>query len=84
MVHSGLLGALITLAPYPLYIWYRSRAALWGLSPLEDQQLAGLFMWVPMGAVYLAACLLLANRLVAAEEERPGKAAPNDPFSIDA
>ena len=54
LVHGGLLGALITLAPYPLYRG----------SSLEEQQLAGLIMWVPMGVVYLAACLYLASRLV--------------------
>ena len=30
------------------------------LSALEDQQLAGLIMWVPSGAVYLGAALALA------------------------
>ena len=54
LMHGGLLGALITLAPYPLYAWYHGRTELWGLSALEDQQLAGLLMWVPMGIVYLA------------------------------
>jgi hypothetical protein len=52
-VHSGLLGALITLSPGALY----DAAELWGLSAIEDQQLAGLLMWVPMGAVYSATCL---------------------------
>ena len=80
-MHGGLLGALITLAPYPLYAWYHGRTALWGLSALEDQQLAGLLMWVPMGIVYLAACLLLASRLVA-EEGRPSEAPRNDSVPI--
>jgi putative membrane protein len=65
LVHGGLLGALITLAPYPLYIWYSGRTGLWGLSPIEDQQIAGVLMWVPMGVVYLGACIALASRLVA-------------------
>jgi putative membrane protein len=65
LMHGGLLGALITLAPYPLYTWYQGRTELWGLSALEDQQLAGLLMWVPMGIVYLGACLVLASRLIA-------------------
>ena len=69
LMHSGLLGALITLAPYPLYAWYHGRTELWGLNALEDQQLAGLLMWVPMGIVYLAACLALSRRLVV--EGRP-------------
>ena len=73
LMHGGLLGALITLAPYPLYAWYQGRTELWGLSALEDQQLAGLLMWVPMGIVYLAACLVLASRLIA-EVTSPGEA----------
>jgi putative membrane protein len=64
LVHSGMLGALITLAPRPLYDWY-SATELWGLSATDDQQLAGLLMWVPMGLVYFGACLLLARRLLA-------------------
>jgi putative membrane protein len=79
LIHSALLGALITMAPYPLYSWYRDGAILWGLSALEDQQLAGLLMWVPMGIVYLAACLLLASRLLA--EGRPNDA-PVDAVTV--
>lgn len=71
LMHGGLLGALITLAPFPLYAWYHDRTAPWGLTALEDQQLAGLIMWVPMGIVYLGACLALAGRLLAARESRP-------------
>jgi putative membrane protein len=67
LIHSGLLGALISLAPRPLYGWYGA-TELWALSALEDQQLAGLLMWVPMGGVYFAACLYLASRLFAPEE----------------
>jgi cytochrome c oxidase assembly factor CtaG len=46
LMHTGLLGALLTFAREPLY-GLESRA-LW------DQQLAGLVMWVPGGAAYLA------------------------------
>lgn len=52
---SGLPGALISLAPRPLYAAHASGEAAWGLSPLEDQQLAGLVMWIPGGFIYLAA-----------------------------
>lgn len=72
LMHGGLLGALITLAPYSLYIWYADRTALWGWTPLEDQQLAGLLMWVPLGVVYLGACLGLASRLVLLRSEPAG------------
>jgi putative membrane protein len=52
-VHSGVLGALLTFAPSLWYPIYGERTAAWGLSALEDQQLAGLIMWVPAGAVFI-------------------------------
>ena len=35
------------------------------MTAIEDQQLAGLLMWVPMGVVYFGACLGLTARLMA-------------------
>lgn len=60
LMHTGVLGALLTFAPAPLYERYDmfSRS---GLSPLEDQQLAGLIMWIPPSAVYLTAGLALIS-----------------------
>ncbi|NNM73136.1 cytochrome c oxidase assembly protein [Enterovirga aerilata] len=57
MLHTGLLGALIALAPRVLYAAQTSGAAICGLTPLEDQQLAGLVMWVPAGTIYAAAAI---------------------------
>jgi putative membrane protein len=62
MLHTGLLGALLTLAASPWYPVFAGRTAAWGLTALEDQQLAGLLMWVPMGGVYLAAALTILGR----------------------
>ncbi|MFM0556552.1 cytochrome c oxidase assembly protein [Paraburkholderia sediminicola] len=62
MVHTGALGALLTLAPglwYPAYI--EPTSAL-GLDPLQDQQLGGLVMWVPGGLAYLVAALATGAR----------------------
>jgi putative membrane protein len=42
-----LLGAIITFADDPLYRWYTAAPRTWGLSPLDDQKLGGLLMWVP-------------------------------------
>ena len=55
MVYTGGLGALLTLGRDLWYPGYGGAAALWGLTPLEDQQLAGLIMWVPGGLSYLLA-----------------------------
>ncbi|WP_214474974.1 cytochrome c oxidase assembly protein [Mesorhizobium sp. dw_380] len=59
-LHTGLLGALFVVSPR---LWYPENAVgsgMWGLSPLEDQQLAGLMMWIPAGLIYGGAALLLA------------------------
>jgi len=58
-LHSGVLGALLTFAPRLWYPIYARRTGPWGLSPLEDQQLAGLLMWVPAGAVFILLGLAL-------------------------
>ena len=56
----GLLGALIVFAPRPLYFVHLASTAPWGLSPLVDQQLAGLLMWVPAMLPYLGVGLWMA------------------------
>jgi putative membrane protein len=58
-LHSTLLGALLTLSPTVWYASYAGAAGAGGLSALEDQQLAGLIMWVPAGLVYMGAALAL-------------------------
>jgi putative membrane protein len=61
-VHSGALGALITFAGRVWYPHYLLTSAAAGFSPLEDQQLGGLIMWIPAGFVYVAAALLMFGR----------------------
>jgi putative membrane protein len=53
------VGALITLADHVLYPWYASAPRVWGLSPLDDQKLGGLIMWVPGGLYYWAGISVL-------------------------
>ncbi len=55
----GLLGAVLTFADRPLYTPHLASTAPWGLTPLADQQLAGLVMWVPALLPYAAVGLLL-------------------------
>ena len=59
MVHTGLLGALLTLAPRVLYPAQTADASSFGLTALQDQQLAGLLMWIAGGVVYLGAGIAL-------------------------
>jgi cytochrome c oxidase assembly factor CtaG len=72
MVHTGLLGALLTFADGMIYPAYASGGPAWGLTPREDQQLGGLIMWVPAGLVYVGAALaLIAGWMRAAERRFP-------------
>jgi putative membrane protein len=48
----SLAGALITLAEHVLYPFYAAAPRVAGLTPLADQQLGGLLMWV-VGTMYL-------------------------------
>lgn len=64
MVAMGLLGALLTFTGQPVYAPHFLTTAAWGLSPLEDQQAAGLIMWAPAAAVYLAAALVVLGRWI--------------------
>lgn len=74
MVHMGLLGALITFAPRLLYVPHLVGPQYWGFTPLEDQQLAGLIMWVPAAALYLLPALLLLYRMLGSAARPTGAA----------
>ncbi|ACK52287.1 conserved hypothetical protein [Methylocella silvestris BL2] len=63
------LGALLTFAPRVLFAAHLTTTESWGLSPLQDQQLGGLVMWLPFGLILtlhavaaLAACMREAGR----------------------
>lgn len=58
----GMLGALLTFAPHAFYGAHAVAPFTWGLTPLADQQLAGLIMWVPAGLPYALAGALVARR----------------------
>jgi putative membrane protein len=52
MLHTGALGALMTFSRQSWYAGYG----------LEDQQLAGLVMWVPAGLAYPIAALFIGSK----------------------
>jgi putative membrane protein len=63
-LHSAILGILLTLSRQPWYPQQSDFASICGLTPMEDQQLAGLIMWVPPGLIYLGAALYFAGRWI--------------------
>jgi putative membrane protein len=48
----GLLGALITFTGRPLYPPHVLTTYAWGLTPLQDQELGGVLMWIPAGLIF--------------------------------
>jgi putative membrane protein len=58
-LHATVLGVLMALAPAPWYADYQARTSLWGWTALEDQQLAGLIMWMPACLAYAVAAVAL-------------------------
>jgi len=70
-MQTGVLGALLTLSHRVWYPAQSAAAASWGFTPLEDQQLAGLIMWVPGGLLYVVAMSVL---FVAWLDDRPARA----------
>jgi putative membrane protein len=69
-VLMGLLGALITFASRPLYAPHFASTLAWDVSPLEDQQLAGIIMWAPGSIAYLVAAMWIGWRWMRIERER--------------
>jgi putative membrane protein len=69
MMQMSFLGALLTLAPGPLFEPHLLTTAAWGLTPLQDQQLGGAIMWAPGGVIFLAETVFLTLSLLAKRPE---------------
>jgi putative membrane protein len=56
-MQMGMLGAMLSLSGRALFRWHLITSWSWGLTPLEDQQLGGVLMWVPGIALFLWAAI---------------------------
>ena len=63
------VAAMITSAEQVLYPFYEAAPRITDLTPLADQRLGGLIMWVPSGLIPLAAFTVVFFRWVAAEAD---------------
>jgi len=70
------LSALLTFADTPFYPGYLDSTAAWGLTPIDDQRLAGALLWIVGGVVHLPAALTLWVRWIAGSDEPRRPAAP--------
>jgi putative membrane protein len=71
-LHSGALGALFTFGSQVMYPMYADRSAAFGVSALEDQQLAGLIMWIPFSLTFLIVGLALFAAWLGESDRRLG------------
>lgn len=69
-LHSGALGALMTFSTHVWYPFYSRTAVRWGFNPIEDQELAGLIMWIPAGVILLVIGLALFALWLSESERR--------------
>lgn len=58
-LHASALGVFLALSPRVWYADYATRTSVWGFTPLQDQQLAGLIMWMPACLIYPAVAAVL-------------------------
>lgn len=58
-IQTTFLGVLLTYSARPWYSPYALTAPQLGYEPLQDQQIGGLIMWIPAGAVFTAVALWL-------------------------
>ncbi len=69
-IHTGALGALLTVAPSVWYGDHARQAVAWRFDALIDQQLAGLLMWVPAGVIFIVFGLALFAAWLGEAERR--------------
>lgn len=58
-LHATILGVFMALSPRVWYSDYVPRTSRWNLTPLEDQQIAGLIMWMPACMIYAAVAAVI-------------------------
>ncbi len=75
-VLTDLPGVVMLFSPRAICTMPSEDAARFGLSPLSDQQLAGLLMWVAANVVFFAIATWLFARWIGGAFERPSGSAP--------
>jgi putative membrane protein len=74
-LHASALGIFLTFSPQAWYDDYVTRVGAWGFTQLQDQQLAGLIMWLPSCLIYPTIGAILVGSWLsgAVDEERQNR-----------
>lgn len=75
-LQNSALAAILTFADRVIYPAYEARPSMWGLSPLEDQGIAGVIMWVPGPLAFLLPVVWLVATTLTTPVPVPRRAAP--------
>ncbi|MBV8771616.1 MAG: cytochrome c oxidase assembly protein [Deltaproteobacteria bacterium] len=67
-IQMGFLGAVLLFARHPLYSPHFLTTAVWGLTPLQDQQLGAVILWAPGCTIFLAASVVSLWRVLDRED----------------
>ncbi len=80
MISSSILGAIFTFAPTIIFPFYSNAPLAFGMTPMTDQQLAGLIMWVPGSGIFFTAILLVFAAWLKAEDRKAKTQFPPPPY----
>lgn len=70
-VATDLPGVIMLFAPRAICTMPAENSVAFGLTPIEDQQIAGLLMWVPANLVFFAIATWLFARWMSASDSDP-------------
>jgi putative membrane protein len=73
MPQNSFLGIALMSAPTTLYPHYLTNARTWGPTPIVDQSIGGMLMWVGGDIVFLLAMALVVAAWVRAEDRRTAR-----------
>jgi len=68
-VATDLPGVLMVFAPQPYSTMPHENAAAWGITAMQDQQIAGLLMWVPANIVFFSFATWLFAQWIADDRD---------------
>lgn len=78
-----LLGMLLLFSSAAWYDAFASSTQAWGLTPLADQQLAGVLLWLPASLLYVLVAVRLVVRVLDDDPDGDRNVAPGPTSTVD-
>jgi hypothetical protein len=75
-IPMSIIAIYVVMAERSLYPAYASAPRIWGLSPMADQQIGGLIMWIPGGLFFLLVMTVIFFKWAGREEDGIAVAQP--------